>query len=667
MMSMLGYAGVVVGAIAAGVLTVSGAVAAAGSRRMAGVASTSARALLAGGGVAMVALVVALLTDDFSVRYVAENHSRATPFPFDVATAWAALEGSIVLWVLVLATFTAAVARTVGRDDRLGLAALAVLGAVALFFTVLVATVANPFQLVAPVPADGPGPNPLLQNHILMAVHPPLLYVGYVGLSVPFAFGMGALALGDAGTAWLRRTRRWTLFAWTFLTAGIAVGALWSYEVLGWGGYWAWDPVENASLLPWLAATAFLHSAIVQARRGVLKTWNIALLIATFALTILGTFLTRSGVVASVHSFTQSAVGPALLGFLLVVLVASLGLFAARAHLVAGARRIDRIVSREGAFLVNNLLLSVFTFVVLLGTTYPIVLEAVTGAQVSVGRPFFDRFAVPLAFLLLAAAAVGPLLPYRAASPRLVWERLQWPILAGLTVGAGLVVLGVTRASVIVVTILASTVAGAIVVDARRATDDLPGGRLGAWWRVARRNRGWWGGQMAHLGLAVTAVAIAVTGALGTETSATLPVGGTAQLGDYTLRYDGLVQRDEPRRTVEAAQVAVLRDGDEITTLEPSLNLYRNSRQPIASPAVRTTLTEDLYIALRRLTPDELGIEAYRYPFMWLLWTGLALIVAGGAWALTGRRDRPTVRDPSAAGPGVDLGEPRTGEVLVDG
>ena len=666
MTATLGYAGVVVAALAAATLTVTGALGATGSRSAARIARSAAWALLAGGALAMLALVTALLTDDFSLRYVAEHHSRATPFPYDIATAWAALEGSIVLWVLVLAAFTAAVARTVGRDDRLGLAALAVLGAVALFFTVLVASVANPFQPVMPVPPDGPGPNPLLQNHFLMAVHPPLLYIGYVGLSVPFAFGMGALALGDAGAGWLRRTRQWTLLAWAFLTAGIAVGALWSYEVLGWGGYWAWDPVENASFLPWLAATAFLHSAIVQARRGVLKTWNIALLIATFALTILGTFLTRSGVVASVHSFTQSAVGPALLGFLVVVLVASLGLFAARAHLVVGARRIDRLVSREGAFLVNNLLLSVFTFVVLLGTTYPIVLEALTGAQVSVGRPFFDRFAVPLSMLLLAAVAVGPLLPYRAASPRLVWGRLRWPVLTGLAGGAGLVLLGVTEASVVVVVVLATTIAGAIGVDARRSTDDLPGPRLGAWWRLARRNRGWWGGQLAHLGLAVTAVAIAVTGALGTETSATLTLGGTAELGDYTLRYDGVVQRDEPHRTVEAAQVVVLRGGDEITTLEPRLNLYRNSRQPIASPAVRTTLTEDLYVALRRLTPDELGIEAYRYPFMWLLWTGLALIVAGGGWALTGRRDR---RHPDAASIRAATNEraPRSGEVFVDG
>ena len=665
MTGSLGYAGILAAALASAALSVGGAMGAAGSRRMAGLARVAARVLLAGAALAMLALVGALLADDFSVRYVAEHHSRATPFPFDVATAWAALEGSIVLWVLVLAGFTAAVARTVRHDDRLGLAALAVLGAVALFFTVLVAVMANPFHPVASVPSDGPGPNPLLQNHILMAVHPPLLYIGYVGLSVPFAFGMGALALGHAGPGWLQRTRRWTLFAWTFLTAGIAVGALWSYEVLGWGGYWAWDPVENASFLPWLAATAFLHSAIVQSRRGVLKAWNVALLIATFALTILGTFLTRSGVVASVHSFTQSAVGPALLGFLLVVLVASLGLFAARAHLIVGARRIDRLLSREGAFLVNNLLLSVFTFVVLVGTTYPIVLEAVTGAQVSVGRPFFDRFAIPLALLLLAAVAVGPLLPYRAATPALVWDRLRWPLTAGLTAGAALVLTGVTVASVVLVAVLATTVAGAIVVDALRSTDDLPGRRLAAWWRLARRNRGWWGGQLAHLGLALTALAIAVTGALGTETSATLGVGETTSLGGYVLRYDGVVERDEAHRTVQAAQVAVLDDGVEVATLEPRLNRYRNSRQPIASPAVRTTLTEDLYVALRRLTPDELGLEAYRYPFMWLLWAGLAVIVAGGGWALTGRRAPP--RPPGTATHPTAPSHVDAGEVLVDG
>ncbi|HEY5578296.1 MAG TPA: cytochrome c biogenesis protein CcsA, partial [Acidimicrobiia bacterium] len=311
--------------------------------------------LAAGAVLAMAALELALLRDDFSIVYVANHHRTTTSLVFAVATAWAALEGSIVLWGLILAGYTYLVFRSVRdrREDRLGVGALAVMGIVAVFFFGLMATVANPFEVcieaagascsdsspapwtAAEVPPEGRGPNPLLQNHILMAFHPPVLYLGYVGMTVPFAFAISALFLAHPGAEWVARTRRWTLLAWSFLTAGILLGGWWSYAVLGWGGYWAWDPVENASLLPWLVATAFLHSSIVQARRGMLQAWNVILVIATFSLTILGTFLTRSGTIASVHSFTQSAIGPALLGFLMLVVLGSLGLFAARAHMVA--------------------------------------------------------------------------------------------------------------------------------------------------------------------------------------------------------------------------------------------------------------------------------------------------------------------------------------------
>ncbi|MGH8927834.1 MAG: cytochrome c biogenesis protein CcsA, partial [Acidimicrobiia bacterium] len=298
--------------------------------------------LVGGAILAMLSLEGALIFNDFSLEYVANHHARATPFPFNVATAWAALEGSIVLWGLVLAVFTWFTFRSVQRSpDRLGVGALAVLGMVGLFFFALQMSVANPFQVcveaaangclssspfpwaAAQAPSDGPGPNPLLQNHILMAIHPPMLYLGYVGLTVPFAFAMSALAQRLPGVEWLRRSRRSTLVAWTFLTLGIVLGGWWAYEVLSWGGYWAWDPVENASFMPWLVATAFLHSALVQIRRGALQAWNFVLVIATFALTILGTFLTRSGTIASVHSFTQSAIGPVLLGFLFLILVGS--------------------------------------------------------------------------------------------------------------------------------------------------------------------------------------------------------------------------------------------------------------------------------------------------------------------------------------------------------
>jgi len=338
-------------------------------------------ALLGGALIAFVALEVALLTDDFSIEYVANNHSSSTPLLFTIAGAWAALEGSIVLWGLVLAAFAWWALRNVGEADPVGAVAMAVIGLVALFFFGLMATAANPFTVLTEVPLDGAGQNPLLQNHWLMAVHPPMLYLGYVGLTVPFAFAIGALVAGDGSSDWLHRVRRPSVVAWTFLTLGIALGGWWSYEVLGWGGYWAWDPVENASLLPWLTATAFIHSSVVQRRRGMLQAWNIALVISTFALTILGTFLTRSGVVASVHSFTQSAVGPALLVFLGVIVVGGLGLFALRAHLVESSPRLDSLASREGVFLVNNLLLALFAFVVLVGTLYPMLVEALAATR----------------------------------------------------------------------------------------------------------------------------------------------------------------------------------------------------------------------------------------------------------------------------------------------
>ncbi|TDI36066.1 MAG: heme lyase CcmF/NrfE family subunit, partial [Acidobacteria bacterium] len=399
MLAFLGTAGLVVALIGASLLVWRGVAA---SRSFVAPDLIGPAKLMLGGSVAaMGAMEIALLTDDFSLAYVANHHASTTPFPFNVATAWAALEGSILLWGLVLAVFTWTVARRYRRSpDRLGAAALAVIGGVAIFFFGLMLTVANPFEVcveaaqnrcltssawpfaAVDAPLDGPGPNPLLQNHILMAIHPPLLYIGYVGLTVPFAYAIGALALGVPGPEWLRRSHRSTVVAWSFLTLGIVLGGWWAYEVLSWGGYWAWDPVENASLMPWLVATAFLHSAIVQQRRNMLQAWNIVLVISAFSLTILGTFLTRSGTINSVHSFTQSAIGPALLGFLVLVLVGSFTLFSTRAHLVASSPRIESFVSREGTFLLNNLLLSVYAFVVLIGTTYPLILEAFTGTQI---------------------------------------------------------------------------------------------------------------------------------------------------------------------------------------------------------------------------------------------------------------------------------------------
>lgn len=638
MTAAAGTSAVALALVAAGALIVASVRGVRGNQRAAAAVPYVAGVMLAGAVLALVVLEFALITDDFSIRYAAEHHARSTPMMYAIVTAWAALEGSIVLWGVVLAGFIYALARTVRAGDRLGLAAVAVAAGVAVFFFGMILTVANPFDLVSPVPSDGPGPNPLLQNNPLMAVHPPLLYVGYVGFTIPFAFGIAALALGDAGRQWLRRTRTWTLAAWVFLTAGISVGALWSYQVLGWGGFWGWDPVENASLLPWLSGTAFLHSAIAQSRRGVLSAWNVILVITTFALTILGTFLTRSGVTASVHSFSQSAVGPVLLGFFVVVVIGSLGLFAARAHLVSSPPRIERLVSREGAFLANNVLLSVLTFVVLLGTTYPILLEAATGAQVSVGRPFFDRFAAPLGLALLAMMAIGAVLPYRAAKRSLVIDRLRMPVIIALGAGASLVVAGMRTGWVVLATILTVLVVAAAGTELWRQSQDRTGTRPTAMRRLVRGNRGYWGGQLAHVGVALIILAITFSTNLVRQDTVTIAVGQTVQTVDTALRFEGMREWAEPNRTVRAADIVMVRDGQEVGRLLPRMNSYPLSRTAIAAPAVRMTIAEDLYLALRDLQPGEVTLEVYRYRFMWLLWAGGLVTVAGAGWAMTGRR-----------------------------
>jgi cytochrome c-type biogenesis protein CcmF len=582
------------------------------------------------------------------LAFVAENSARATPLLYKMATAWAALEGSLVLWSAILAVYVLLVFRQFRRPgraldgapaddaDRLGAGALAVLGAVAVFFFAVLVTVANPFRVLDAIPADGPGPNPLLQNHPLMAVHPPLLYLGYVGFSAPFAFAVSALALGERGVRWVRRTQRWTLVAWTFLTAGIVCGAWWSYEVLGWGGYWAWDPVENASLLPWLVGTAYLHSSVIQARRGLLQAWSVALVLATFALTIFGTFLTRSGVIASVHSFTQSGIGPVLLGFLAVVVVGSFGLFAWRAQLVAPPRRLDSLLSREGAFLCNNLLLTVLAFTVLVGTTYPILLEAFTGDQVSVGRPFFDRMAVPLAIALLAAMVLGPLLPYRAARAADIWRSIRLPLQVGLIATAVAVVAGLRSPAVALVLIFSVAVPTAAL--------QLLAARRGAVLHAIRSDPGFWAGQVAHIGLAVLALGVATSSGLAHRTEVHVAAGGSVEVGPYTVAYDGPVEGTHRGRTSRGAALQLRRGDRHLAALEPRLTEFPSATQPVATPSVWTSRTGDeVFISLTSLTDDAASLIVWRRPYVFLVWGGGLLAAGGGALGLALRRRRTGV------------------------
>jgi cytochrome c-type biogenesis protein CcmF len=533
------------------------------------------------------------------------------------------------------------------------------MGGVALFFFGLMLTIANPFEVcieasqngclasspwpfaTIDAPLDGPGPNPLLQNHILFAIHPPILYVGYVGLTVPFAYAIAALALRVPGPEWLRRSHRATLVAWSFLTLGILFGGWWAYEVLSWGGYWAWDPVENASLMPWLVATAFLHSGIVQQRRNMLQAWNFVLVISAFALTILGTFLTRSGTINSVHSFTQSAIGPALLGFLVLVLVGSFTLFSTRSHLVSSSPRIESFVSREGAFLANNLLLTVFAFVVLIGTTYPLVLEAFTGTQVGVGEPFFNRLTVPLAFALLLVMGFGPITPWGAADPAVIWRRVRGPLVVASASGLITALLITRNGWVVLAVAVATFVIGVIsgflasLVERRKTKNDE-----NSW--VATRtivagDTPFWAGQLSHVGVVLLALGIAVAANLGTHVEVEMAPGDSVEFVGYTLTYESPFQVQAPNKTTRGARLTVTTNGEFIAVVEPAANFFGGAAG-VSTPDVLSRPSGDLYVTLIDLDSETATIGLDTSPVIWLIWLGGLVAAGGGFWSLSARR-----------------------------
>ncbi|MFI5046891.1 MAG: heme lyase CcmF/NrfE family subunit [Acidimicrobiia bacterium] len=592
----------------------------------------------------------ALISHDFSIRYVAENNARGTPFLFTVTGLWASLAGSILLWAVILGGYLAYVAhkfRARAADPLVAVATITGL-VVAGFFFLLMLGPANPFTTLSTVPLDGRGPNPLLQNHILMAFHPPILYLGYVGFTVPFMFAIAALVTGRFGEGWLTDTRRATLVAWGFLTLGILLGAWWSYEVLGWGGFWAWDPVENASLLPWLTATAFIHSVIIQERRGMLRVWNLSLVIATFCLTILGTFLTRSGVLDSVHAFTESPIGPWLLTFLAIVTAVGIGLIAWRGDKLRAPGRIDSAVSRESAFLLNNLLFAALAFVVLLGTVFPLVAEAVRGSRLSVGEPYFDRMTTPIGIALLFLMAAAPALPWRATSGEVLRQRLLAPAwIGGLTMLAA-VLLGARDVwEVLAYGLGAFATAGIVrqfalgVRGRRRALGETGPRALG---RAARSNPRLYGGLVVHLGVVMIAVALAASSAYSTSTEVRLRKGQSATVNGYTLTFLGSSTERSSQKTTISARVHVERGDRDLGVYAPAISTYPNSTEGIGTPSVRTGLKEDVYLTLvssprggGRIT---LGVRVN--PMIVWLWIGGLVMGLGTVLALAPRLRRPT-------------------------
>ena len=577
----------------------------------------------------------AMITRDYSLAYVKKVGSNSTPALYNFAAVCSALEGSILMWVLILAGYTLAVAYWLRKkmDDVLSRYALGVMFIVSLFFFVLSFGPANPFGSGEPGVFDGPGPNPLLQNHLLVMFHPPLLYLGYVGMTVPFAFAIAALVTGRVGEGWLLATRRWTLFAWGFLTLGIILGSWWSYEVLGWSGVWAWDPVENASLLPWITATAYIHSVLVQERRGMLRVWNLSLLVATFSLTILGTFLTRSGVLNSVHAFSESPIGPWLLAFFAVIVVVSVGLIGWRGDRLHSPGSIDSPLSREGAFLANNVLFSVFAFVVLLGTVFPLVVEALQDRTIIVGEPFFDRLTIPIGITMLTIMAIAPVLPWRKASQELLLTRLFWPAWCGVLALAGSVLVGATGFAPLLTFAMGGFAAGSALRQVVLATR-----RQGLRGLVGRAN----GGMIVHLGVIVISVALAASNSFTHSQELNLEVGKVASFSGHTFELVEVVEEKTER--VFSVKARVIVDGGK--AYAPAIARYLKQGMTVGTPSVRTGLASDVYLTLEppvRPGSDTARIKVFIKPLLLWLWIGGGLMALGTVLAaFPGRRRKPT-------------------------
>ena len=581
----------------------------------------------------------AMITRDFSLLYVQKVGSSATPALYNFAAVWSALEGSILMWVLVLAGYVAAAMWWMRKrlNEPLVGWAMAVLLIVLAYFFLLSYGPANPFVIGPPGVTDGPGPNPLLQNHLLVMFHPPILYLGYVGMTVPFAFAIAALIAGKVEDGWLHLTRRWTVTAWGFLTFGIALGGWWSYEVLGWSGVWAWDPVENASLLPWITGTAYIHSVMVQERRGLLRVWNVSLLIATFSLTILGTFLTRSGVLNSVHAFSESDIGPWLLAMFVVIVAVSLVLVYLRGDQLRASGAIDNVFSREGAFLVNNVLFAVFAFVVLLGTVFPLVIEALQQRQIVVGEPFFDRLTIPIGLTMLFIMAVAPVLPWRQNGREVMSQRLLVPALVGLAALVLSLVVGASGVAPLLAFALGGFAAGSALRHLVRAVRVQ---RLRGF--VGRAN----GGMIVHLGVILICVALAASNSFTRSQEIDLVTGQVATFAGHTFELIDVVEVRDARSTTVKALVKV--DGGK--AYSPSITKYTRIGMNVGTPSVRTSFTRDVYLTLEPPVRQDSGqarIKVFVKPLILWLWVGTFVMAFGTLLAVlpTRRRSIHEIRD----------------------
>ena len=591
--------------------------------------------------VASAVLFIALARSDFSFTYVAQHTSRELPTPYKLASFWGGQEGSLLFWLLVLTGYsTAAVLldRKAGRE--LVVWVVPVLGVVAAFFTMLVVFVASPFHTQL-APLNGAGLNSSLQSFYFQ-IHPPLLYLGYVGLTVPFAFAMGALLSGRTDERWIVATRRWTLAAWMFLGIGQLLGAKWAYEEVGWGGYYAWDPVENAALMPWLAATAFLHSVMVQEKKGMLKVWNMLLVLLAFSLSLFGTFLTRSGVLNSIHSFTEGSIGPWFLGFICFVVAASLALLFYRLPLLRSKTKLESLVSREATFLYNNLLLVALCLTILWGVTFPILSEAVKGEPVTVGRPYYDFFLRSFGLPLLLLMGIGPLIAWRRASLSSLKRVFLWPTGFALAVGIGLIFAGAGSSTPgLIAYTFSAFVAATIVVEfargtaARRSLSDEPVPQ--ALVSLIGRNRRRYGGYVVHAAIVMLAIGIAGSSAYDTSRTARLAPGESLKVRDYTLTYRGLTNSRSSNAIETRATIDVTRGGRQIAVMHPGKNDYPIEQQVSNEVSIRSDwLTgEDLFLITEQVNGNgTIDFKAIINPLVNMIWLAGLVFLLGSVITL---------------------------------
>ncbi len=590
-------------------------------------------------------LLYALVTHDFRIEYVASYSSRDTSLIYLLSGLWAGNAGSLLFWAWLLSLFAVVVAlQKRSRGQELVPYASMVIMVTEAFFLILVLFISNPFHRLPFVPADGMGLNPMLENPG-MIIHPPVILAGYVGFTIPFAFAVAALLTRRLSDEWIVAVRRWTLLTWLLLGVGNLIGAWWAYVELGWGGYWAWDPVENAGLMPWLVATAFLHSIMMQRRRGMLKVWNMVLIILTFSLAIFGTFLTRSGILSSVHTFAESGLGPFFLGFIGLTLLGSFGLLYYRSRELKSEAEIESLVSRESTFLLNNLLFVGSAFAIFLGTVFPVISEAVRGVKISVGPPFFNQVNGPIFLAIILLTGVCVLIGWRRASIRNLIRGFLWPLVGAVVLGIGLFLFGVREWYALTAFLLSGLVLLSIFYQWLRETRARHRARaenyFKAFWGLLWTNKPRYGGYIVHISILLITIGIVGSSFYNVEKEAALRPGESMTIKNYTLTYENTDRYETQSKLVVSSTLSLYNEGKLIGKLIPEKYFHRSQDQPVTEVAIRTTLREDLYVIL--VGWDESGTTSFKVlvnPLVIWIWIGGIVFLLGGVIAFWPERQK---------------------------